>query len=45
YSKKESHQKASEIALKKIDDDNDFQDKLLSAVTKDENQAKPVDIN
>ncbi|NLZ95449.1 MAG: ribonuclease III, partial [Bacteroidales bacterium] len=42
YSKKESHQKASEIALKKIDDDNDFQDKLLSAVTKDENQAKPV---
>ena len=49
YTKKESHQKASEIALKKIDEDNDFQDKLLSAATEDEKQdadpTKPIDIN
>ncbi len=41
YSKKESHQKASEKALKKIDEDIEFQNKLLNSDSDD----KIEDIN
>jgi ribonuclease-3 len=33
YSKKESHQKAAEKALKIIEEDADFQNKLLDTIT------------
>ena len=51
YSKKESHQKAAEIALRKIDEDIEFQNMLLSASTEEEKQnqnsdpVRPIDIN
>ena len=37
YSKKESHQKASEITLKKIEEDKSFEQKLLNAVVEVDN--------
>ena len=40
YSKKESHQKAAEIALKKIDKDEHFEQMLLSAVEEDNETAQ-----
>ena len=43
YSKKESHQKAAEKALKKIEEDVDFQNILLSTSTEEEKQTQNTD--
>ena len=43
YSKKESHQKAAEKALKKIEEDVDFQNILLRTSTEEEKQTQNTD--
>ena len=55
YSKKESHQKAAEIALKRIENDDDFKNKLFALIIdedkieidteEDIDTAKSVDLN
>ncbi len=49
YSKKESHQKAAEKALRKIEEDIDFQNKLLNSTLENEvddlETLKPLDLN